>query len=141
MDSARRGLLINKRMWLTKEGDLIKVIKMSNQHLVNTLRCLKRQWTSSLEELLMLSSPPQGEMALLEWERELDGMEFMEFEDDEGIQVLLKETIKRKLNWELFDETMEYFQCRSGAITSTGQHHSSFGVQMKNLMNLMRSRS
>ena len=61
-------------VWTTKDGTQIKVCDMTDQHLFNTIRMLKRnaryKVTSTLE-FYCCTSGPRGDMAQLAFESEL----------------------------------------------------------------------
>lgn len=106
MDESRSSLLKEYRIWKKKDDDLVPVRNMSDGHLVNTLRLLKRAAQSRHEYLqkLYLNAPPLlGEMAQDAFDREFDDLlekDWKEFYDEDALDVLLSEAHKRGLQWE-----------------------------------------
>lgn len=102
------------KVWITRDGQRIKIKDLKDDHLCNILRYVKRNAEKAqnvaFQELSRAERCLQGEMALMAAESELvalgelDWFEFIETDDSElfdTVQELLLEVSKRGLNWEI----------------------------------------
>jgi hypothetical protein len=100
------SLLKENGLWVTQSGEQVLVIGMSDGHLVNTLRMLKRVAMMKLNiaiSLYMHAPPLQGEMAQDAFDREFDDLlrkDWKECYDKLALNVFLSEADKRGLQWE-----------------------------------------
>ena len=98
-----KKLVLTKTIWVTKEGERIHVREMGDQHLVNTIRYLRRVGSQAKMALEIESPNLNGEMAQFFAERAHDKLldmsldEFLESEV-ETWPALLAEAERRKLN-------------------------------------------
>ena len=59
--------------WKKRDGTEIDVTDMETSHIKNSLNMLKRKGFRDPSEIIdMIGNPPNGEMALMAWENELD---------------------------------------------------------------------
>lgn len=94
--------------WTTRDGRRVRISEMTDSHLVNTLRFLKRQavvWQSQyLLDGMSALSMLQGEMAIDSVESDMRRVEMMDDEDfleafAPAWLPLCEEAEKRGLNW------------------------------------------
>ncbi len=106
MDKERASLLTESGLWMTQNKELIPVKDMSDGHLLNTLRLLRRVANSHLDNQIKmyLNAPPLlGEMAQDAFDREFDELTEKDWKalyNEEALDVLLSEAHKRGLKWE-----------------------------------------
>lgn len=67
---------MTKKMWKQKNGELIAVEDMTTSHIINALAMLKRAGFvgPSTVAFYITCAPPCGDMALLAFEREFEGI-------------------------------------------------------------------
>jgi hypothetical protein len=109
MDEHRAYLLSEYKIWVQRNGDPIPVEKMTDNHLVCTLRMLKRITVAGKDAALdqyIYAGPTirmLGEMAQDAIENEFDRLnesEWHELIGEEAVNVLIEEAENRKLDWE-----------------------------------------
>jgi hypothetical protein len=102
-----------KTIWVTKEGERIKVKDMGDRHLVNTVNMLLRWGVAYTESVLIececALSMLHGEMAQLTMEREISGimnMNLVDFVDcygpptwDKLVDEVYKRGLENKIKW------------------------------------------
>jgi hypothetical protein len=67
-----RDLLFQGEVWQTKEGQVIPIQEMEPSHVRNTLAMLRRQAFQIAIHVAHSIREPNGEMAALAWEQEID---------------------------------------------------------------------
>ncbi len=63
-----------KETWTTKTGQKILISKMTDSHLMNTIRLVARSYAKAIG-FYLLSPGPQGEMAQEAFDREFDDLD------------------------------------------------------------------
>ena len=65
---------VERRIWTTREGDLIPIEKLDDDHLLNCIKMLRRKGCIELStwEFYFCTAGPSGEMASMLFEQELD---------------------------------------------------------------------
>jgi hypothetical protein len=97
-----------KTIWVTREGQRIRVRKMDDRHIVNTL-CLLTRWGHRMKDELLygafrVSGMLQGEEASMCIQQEIRQLERMDVDEflSESIptyDALVDEAERRKLDW------------------------------------------
>lgn len=105
---------LTKEIWITKAGDAIKVVEMTDDHLRNTIRMLRRNREYlAIVEIIQISQyiemAPDGaaDAAMRELDIMEDEMDEFENDDDSWLlnhvapyALMLKEAKRRKMNLE-----------------------------------------
>lgn len=109
MDDNRAYLLTEYKIWVQRNGDPIPVEKMTDNHLVCTLRLLKRSAQAALDraaneyvKAAPVVSQLMGDAAQDAFDSEFDRLLDTEWQDidPDAFAVLVDEAGNRKLDWE-----------------------------------------
>ncbi len=113
--SKRNTKLLLQKKWECKDGSVIKVKDLDDEHLINILRFLKRRANKfilkAVMELARAESYLIGEAALDSIDAEqtqLANMEWFDCYDYDALAILIDEVEKRNLDWEDKDAVKEW---------------------------------